>query len=412
MDFLNRFRHIELSEALITEALLIVYLGTAPVYWFPTIPVILWSTLKLLIFISALGSVLYLGVRQKRFLVPTGFFGLGGFAALGLFMLPGLIQSPASMASLRILDIIYPAIFVLVIYNAVNLGLRVSRVAVYSAVLLAFFNIPVIMASLNLTPLYVNPFDSRFSIYYTGLSGHATGWAYGLALYIPFIMYGAWYFRKSVPILLFFISIFILNFSGQVIVGGRAGILTTFVMVLVFIGSKLSVKAKLILAGIISVAIFGAVAWFQYSFIEQHFRLDRLFGGNGGITLATLDYFSSYRIGQHILAIQGLIDNPFTGYGLERFARLNSGTELHNVWLRLWYENGIFIFISLIFMVRHSLKAKKNKDEEFLYFCRLSMIGGIIISFFEPSVIIGTFQSCAIWWLAYSLRSGEYIEQS
>jgi O-antigen ligase len=398
---------VRISENGIAEALIIAYLGTAPVYWLPWVPLEVWTPFKIVLYLLAVAGVLVLAVRRKQVYLPTGIFGLGGFVLLVVFFLPGFLQAGSEDILIRILDITFAATFFWVTYNAVALGMNIPRIAMISAGVVALFNIPVILPMMDLMPLYMSQIDPRWSIVYTGLSGAATGWSTGLSLYVPFLMYGAVQYADRRWLLVMFSALLLLLLSGQFVVGGRSGILASLLVIGLFVSYRLEGRQKVYVLLTMMVVIGGLFVWFDVRELQQHFRLDRLVS-SGTVNAAVLDHFSAGRIIQYQLAVEGIINRPIMGHGVHAFQDLGLGYELHNVWLRLWYESGILVLVLFIIMIVYSVRSKSTERGQFNYFARLCMYGGICMAFFEPSVLLGAFQNSAVWWLSFSLVDEQF----
>jgi O-antigen ligase len=393
---------VRISENGIAEALIIAYLGTAPVYWLPWIPLEVWTPFKIVLYLLAVSGVLVLTIRRKQAFFPMGIFGLGGFILLAVFFLPGFLQAGSEDILVRVLDITFAAAFFWVIYNAVALGMDIPRIAMASAGVVALFNIPVILPMMDLMPLYMSQIDPRWSIVYTGLGGAATGWSTGLSLYVPFLMYGAVQYADRRWLLVMFSALLLLLLAGQFVVGGRSGILASLLVIGLFVSYRLEGRQKVYVLLTMLVVIGGLFVWFDVRELQQHFRIDRLIG-SGSLNLAALDYFSAGRVEQYQIAVQGIINRPLLGYGIHAFWNLGLGYELHNVWLRLWYESGVLVLALFVLMIVYSVRSKSTERGHFNYFARLCMYAGIFIAFFEPSTLLGAFQNSAVWWLSFSL---------
>jgi O-antigen ligase len=401
---------VRISDKGIAEALIIAYLGTAPVYWLPWIPLEVWTPFKIVLYLLAVSGVLVLTIRRKQAFFPMGIFGLGGFILLAVFFLPGFLQAGSEDILVRVLDITFAAAFFWVIYNAVALGMDIPRIAMASAGVVALFNIPIILPMMDLLPLYMSQIDPRWSIVYTGLSGASTGWSTGISLYVPFLIYGATQYAHRRGLLLLFSALLLLLLAGQFVVGGRSGILSSLLIIVLFVTYRLKGRQKFYVLVAIMVVLAGLFTWIDARELQRHFRLDRLVT-SGTVNAAVLDHFSAGRVLQYQLAVQGIANRPLLGHGVHAFQNLGLGFELHNVWLRLWYESGIMLLLLFVFMIVNSVRSKSTERGHFNYFARLCMYGGICMAFFEPSVLLGAFQNSAMWWLSFALADDQFSAQ-
>jgi len=208
--------------------------------------------------------------------------------------------------------------------------------------------------------------------------------------------------------LLFFLPVF----SSQIVVGGRSGIVSSFIMILIWL---LTYKKHSIFWIILFLFLF--LFFIDIQWVISHLRLDRLEYGEG---LNALNNFSANRILINYEAIQMISDRIFLGYGFGEIngAFLRHGDEVHNLWLRMLLQSGIISFFVLSFIFGNyfltGIKLYRKKlvdylDRRFRYlgFAFLSAIfSGFILSMFEPNVILGTFQTSAAWWASVGAIKG------
>ena len=119
--------------------------------------------------------------------------------------------------------------------------------------------------------------------------------------------------------------------------------------------------------------------------------------------------FSSGRLEQYGLAFD-LIDSPlalFFGLGPKgyeaAFANMGIDFEIHNVWLRLFIEYGLFVplFILVFFLSTMFTAVMENKQNKEAMGLVIILLAGMFTTLVEPNAIIFSYQNYLCWWLIF-----------
>ena len=453
--------------------LLSVYLGLAPVYWLP-IPIIGGEDnrfplllVKFLIIAGGVGIALASDWMRFRFRFPGLLLGPLGFALLFVLSLPGVIQSASARTSIQfVLDVIFAALFLWCFFNLTRRGPSVFAVfkrAFIILTVLAALAAVVVLASAD--DLYPHRWDSGFE---SGFGNKGSGWSISLSLYMPvalmFII--TWEgVNARVWSLLRGGAVYAL-FASQFISGGRAGLLTSLLVMAVFafVRSTRVMLISVVVALVATVLIFGNASWGRYlglhffpaDFISEPFAIERTVTptptpeptpipttpepatpGSGAGAAGTgaavsrpseferrVDTFTASRVTTLRKGIQGIQDRPFTGHGLraenmltvrEAYGETKPNIEIHNLWIKWGAYTGIAgpIMMAVILIAVMRIGAM-NVSVAWRYardrmastaFC-LILIVGAIATMFEPNVLVGSFQLTALWWAAAGAALG------
>lgn len=247
----------------------------------------------------------------------------------------------------------------------------------------------------------------------TGLGELSTEWSSSLAIIA--LMY--FLLRKKS---IFSLFSFVLIYSSQIIVNGRAGILATTIGIILF--SIFQKKYKnLLLIGIL-LFVFLIRPTENFNRYQDHIFYDQRVVKNYntgyihnnkeffqnlesiGCTsfclelIEKLDIISSYRIQQWITGIFNFFRNPL-GKGFGNAPIWVSGAErefhIHNVFIRMANEGGFMSFIFCIIII--SIPIVFFPSEYKIYFTTSA-----IPAFFEPRFIFNAaIEQSSIWWLMY-----------
>jgi O-antigen ligase len=248
----------------------------------------------------------------------------------------------------------------------------------------------------------------------SGFGSLRTGWSDGIALFVPLLALVILDSKKWKFIVGLTVSVLLLAIIGsQLIVGGRAGLLTSMLIMVVLAYYKLS--RVWFVAMMLTILLVGvSVAGVYINQLEEHLRIDRLFENKS--TFEALDHFSADRLSGYLYAVNAFLERPITGYGFGNV--IYDGREIHNVWLRLLVEAGILLPTVFLYIIANSIKSvkmlmQKNRSSSTSADTVISansgqslslvLIGGVVISFLEPNVLVGSFQNTAIWWAVAGL---------
>lgn len=383
-----------------------VYLGISPVYWLPGVPVFILALVKLGIFLGLLVLVWVPKIASNRIVCPAGAFGWIYLIFLLAFSFAGFFQSEVSAILRHSQEILTGFVAMWTGYLLSRSGADVGRIASITFITLLPAATLTLLAGVLSWPSWVNPFlGAPFTISNTGLGGLRTGWSVAFALIFAFSILASeksisdWpkHFRYfSLPLIL------LLLIGNQVVVGGRSGILASFVVLCIWF-ARTSIRNFLWLALVLVIlAIYIDTAW-----LFTHLRLDRLSENGSGD-------FSAGRLVSNKIALDIISETPFTGVGVRSLdePELQRTDLVHNLWLRLWIEYGLFVPLTFLFLnfgilVRAIKKifSLDHRSTELPYAKSLASLlaAGFVVSMFEPRVLIGTFQTSAVWWFGTGL---------
>lgn len=379
-----------------------LYLGVAPVYWLPGINPDLLRSLKIGLFVVAVGSV-FLHGRTVHGVVPRGLLGPMGFLILVVLSVPGLAQAVDRWSAVAlVMDIGFGALFLWCFFNTRWRGdIDPALVLARSAAIISVFAAVTVTSSLTGLPDWQSPYG--LGLTEAGFGNEQTGWSNSLALYLPAVLFflGDKPVHNSAVRQLLSLTILICLVASQFLAGGRAGMLLSLLTVLALVYFRppfaILTFSALLLAG----AMALPENWYT------HLRLNRLEAGIQA--LEDLDYLSAQRIGGYIMAIDLLKERPWMGYGIGQviyetsYAQL---TEIHNLWLKWMVYCGVLAPLFFLVMVirllvialRQLRRAHPRGQVGKLAPFALILLLGVLLSLVEPNTLVGTFQISAIWW--------------
>jgi hypothetical protein len=396
----------------ISGFLLGVYLGLAPVYWLPWVSTRELLVVKLALIGSGLGVTWLYALHSQRLTFPRGISGPIGLLLLILSASPGLFQSDSNVFFDKILDLNIAFITSWTFFIYVKNGGNLVRIFAIASSIIFLMSFMAVSSFVTGFPSWVSPPElESISLSAGGFGGSRTGWSNGISFFpaVAFFVCAMLVDNKILRHLILFLFILVVV-SSQLIVGGRAGLVVS-IFTLIILTYRFYNK-KVVLSVVIIMLVFISSA---QNYLFDHLRIYRLVDGNG-LTLQTLDYFSAGRIETYIYAIDLIEKKPFLGYGFENisFSKIAKSKDVHNLWLKMAMESGlVFPVILLLYcfgiikkitsdvMFFSSLNISfVRKRKEFMMMSSLFMVfmSGIILSFLEPNVLIGSFQISATWW--------------
>ncbi|MEM8501312.1 MAG: O-antigen ligase family protein [Pseudomonadota bacterium] len=374
--------------------LALIYIATGPIYWFFLIPPESFSLIKQGIAATLIGAGAVIG--YKEIFAQSGALqksGSGMIFGIILMSIPSIFfaQPEESFEHLTRYLIL---LAIILLFYWVMLDRQIPEKL---APVIAYIMIPVcLMTSANwLLDLqiegYVGP-EFILPLHISGFSDNRTGWSNGLAVMALFML---WQYivapDRNRLYLLAFASIAL----AQTACGGRGGMTATAVGVIALLVYHKRYMNMLVIT--VAIAIFAALNW---DFLYEHLRFDRLDETN-----TTAD-FTAGRAEQYTLAI-ALIDDPirlFIGLGpegyKEYFAKKFIEYAIHNVWLRLLIEYGIFLLLFAIgYLIKSMIDAYQRDRRSMPLIIILS--AGFISTFVEPHAILYSYQNYLLWWILY-----------
>lgn len=373
-----------------------IYIAIGPVYWFLFLPPSIFNLAKYALAALIIGSAIFFGanewLRDKRFLRGSGVSLILGVIFLSI---PGMYFSQSEL-SVGVLSRYLLLMGLLIsIYWLSKEDQFLQRVPIaIAAVMIPLCLITVADFLLNLG---LPSFDGYNRLYATGFSTSRTQWSGGL---VSLGIFMVWCFIMTKQTRRYlFLAAFVMIILSQISSGGRGGTLACLLGVIaLLIYYK---KYAAIMLGIASAVAF-AIAFKDQLF--AHLRFDRLEAGSN----ASSD-FSSGRLEQYGLAFD-LIDSPLAllfglgprGYETA-FANMGIDFEIHNVWLRLFIEYGLFVpvFILFFFLSTMFSAVTENKDNKEAMGLVIILLAGMFTTLVEPNAIIFSYQNYLCWWLLF-----------
>lgn len=397
-----------------------LYLGVAPVYWLPGVSPAVVGLLKATLVGAGVGMLVSRMATTGLIFFPRGLMGPVGFITLLLLSIPGLVQAREPFVAIKsVVDIGFSAIFLWCFYNLARQGSTIRMIFVRSLTIITLFAATTVVSILTGLPDWHVPSEMDPSASFTdaGFSSGRSAWSDSLALYLPstLLLLTAKTSQKFVRPRVFFILMAGIILVSQIASGGRAGMLVSLFTIVAFMLVR---SVRQMMRVFIAVGVLGAVTLVPLEFWISHLRLDRL--SSSELSLTNLNAFSANRMKNYSLAVESIREQPFSGYGMGQVLMatdLGEVLEVHNLWLRLAVESGIFLPLFFLAMIcaalcklwQPTLRTPKNRDDRIVVFVLgLILLGGIAVSLFEPRAIIGTFQKTAVWWAAMGTLLGTY----
>ncbi|MFV2069119.1 MAG: O-antigen ligase family protein, partial [Pirellulales bacterium] len=377
----------------------IAYLALAPVAWLPGIPHSAFTAAKNLVFLLA---VIFTWAYARRRSVPRGLAGPVGMALVAATSVFAVAQASGLSTALRgTIEIVVAFGILWTLYVFERDIAPVWSVAAAAAVIQGVLSLLIVAAFLGWIDLQSPDALNANTIQDTGLGGWRTGWSNSVAMFVPFAL--ALVMRPGkVVVRLIGVGAVAATLLGQLISGGRAGVFVTLLSVLLMVTFAYGIPG--IVIGL--TAVFTG-AYLLLSGFAARFGIDRFDEPFGDI-----DDLSSGRLELLRFGVEKVGERPLIGHGNGQpvVALANGDTlEIHNIWLRIAAEGGIFLVVSFAAVVLSIL----GKAVDVLWRATLagsrapiieaaallaSLVGGIVISMVEPNIFFGTMHASAIWW--------------
>lgn len=387
--------------------LLTLYLGTAPVQWLPGVHYEWLAPFKVLLFVVAVGMV-FVGTSRTRLRLPGGLAGPLGFAALAALAVPGLAQSSLVLSAGYIVDVVSGAAMLWCFYNVARLDPDAAKIIVdRSAMILAAFGVLALV--LAFAGLGLQSSCSTASFRATAFGCSRTAWSGGLALYLPVLVVFA--FRRDIGVLRrwLYLALAAGGLAAQAGVGGRAGLVASFVVVAVFLYYFMPMRWKVLGS---AVALLAATAVTIPTTLSEQLRLDEI--PENPTSLMDWNYVSSGRIGGAFQAAAFIAERPLAGHGIGAVrAEFRGGRpEIHNLWLKWAAYCGVLaplLFLGLVTVLlaqARRLARVVDGHRSVAVASGLVIVAGLVLSMLEPGTPLGEFQNNALWWAAAGLIVG------
>lgn len=374
------------------EKLIIFYLSLGPINWLPFVAPAIVNSFKYLLF-----SILLIQALRVKKKIVTANLDLRFFLFFIIMMTPAIVQGRGNIY-LNILDIVFIFMSAFIIGN-LNIDIQklffCFRSATIIVGLFALFAVVLPWAGLNIKS--PEPWESPLEI--GGFGGYRTGWSNSTFLFVPFAIFS---FKRSSKyihkIFLALAVIFIL--ITQLNSGGRAGLIASLLSCLFLFRTN-----KFLLLGFL-VALSAVYTTLGREFFENKFRIsDEFIERKAGSS--DLDKISSGRTSEYEAGIKAAMLSPVFGYGFNKvddvLFRYGVKEDVHNTFLKRFLEGGILFIIPIIclffFLFRAGYKNKimwRDHSMKNLFMCYA--IFSLMISFFEPNYLIGSFQGESFFW--------------
>lgn len=350
------------------------------VNWLPFIDNSIVRLLKYIIFIYIfLFEISTFGIRyESNYLSPKG------LVLILVLMLPGMALSIEANA---VVDILIPFLVLWIFNYKKQFYYKVLYNASFVTALICVFSI--ISFNTGFFNVQANgPWNSTFGD--AGFGGYRTGYSNSLFLFIPFLVF--WHRVKRKSLVSYETLVIILLIYAQYISGGRAGVIASLAVVLIWLRTPLIFKgAFLILFLFLS----------QLENVQEQFRVADIDGYE-----SDLNSITSGRVFLNNYYFDKFIERPIFGYGFGEKHEMVTNVEAHIVWLRNVIDGGIiyllFLFYIFIEIFRKGMFNLTLTIEEKKLFASL-FFATLIITFLEPNYLIGSVQGEIVYWILISI---------
>ena len=125
-----------------------------------------------------------------------------------------------------------------------------------------------------------------------------------------------------------------------------------------------------------------------------------------------LNDISSGRVYGAMIALERAMESPLIGHGFGNVTL--KGTEIHNLWLKLFVEAGLLLPLLLgylvyrVFRIDLKKRALLRREASFSYAHRYRfaslrayeaiLLMGLLMSMLEPRALLGSYQLSVLWW--------------
>ena len=399
--------------------LLTLYLGLAPIYWLPGIPLRAFFMFKLaLVGLGVFMALMQSLVMHSNVLFPRGFAGPLGWILLVVTAAPGFFQGDPRAGFTRFYDSILIFVFTWTFFNLTHNGVNCLRIFWRACCCTAFFSLITILNFLTGFPDWRAPYPNAIvnSISRVGFHNLSSGWSNGIVLYFPValaLVYAFYVHRyRGSRASLIIGGGFTLAYVGTMFaVSGRTGLLAAAV-VLLYVSFRLVDRW---LGALISGTIaFFAIRYYRVYF--DHLRFNRL----QSTEMDDISRFSSGRVDGYLEGLRLFLDRPFLGHGFGVLDMREYGMvarDIHNLWLKMASDAGILfalVFTCLLIAIYRRYRDIMRFTPDVYarrFYAAMAMIipCGVIVSNLSPFGIFGGFQNNAIFWavMGYLLAKAE-----
>lgn len=396
------------------------YLGFAGIYWLPGVSHIVISQLKivayvLLVVIGLLKLRVY-SVKQQNIYFWLVVCTVSAF-------LVSILTTDFAIAVSQARDYVEPLLWLIALFGIRRRAypLLFSRL---KTVLSIFFFISLypIGVYIGLFPNFYAPdaladstglyLDKEWvlesaSILGGGFNSGRTGW--GVTVATTALLFASLYMRgkSNTNVAVIGVAVIVTGSVASIIVtGARGGTLALVAVAIygVFVARGYKTPKLLFLIGfLLLVLYFDLVSLFPKTFL-RYFDVS-------GDTFVMLNAMTTGRLESYVGAISHFMESPIVGKGpVESVVVVRSDQEVsvHNLWLRQLAEQGIVGFLPLLIVTMHFVSlVRENIVRQDTKQCSMEwplphyvILCGLIMAMVEPRVIIGSFNSNAVFWTA------------
>ncbi len=403
-------------------ALFVLYLGIAPIYWLPGVSPGLLNWGKLAIIALAVVCVWGFAISRAQLKFPPGILGpLGIFLMMVVSAGGFLLAFSNAELLLRTKDYLLSFVTIWTFYMMALCNMNAHRAFVLGSLVIAAFSAVVVISGVFRVPNWSGP--AHFHADYLWISGFGatrTGWSNGVALFTPILASALFMdgrYRRSMIVKLILIGAIAAILGSQFVTAGRAGILATVLgvgYVLLMRGGR----GYLLLGGV--AALVMVALNLETFLIQMRIIADPDVATSGNV----LNDISSGRVYGAMIALERAMESPLIGHGFGNVTL--KGTEIHNLWLKLFVEAGLLLPLLLAYLVfrvfridlkkRAYLKRDAGTSYEHRYrFASLRayeaiLLMGLLMSMLEPRALLGSYQLSVLWWCVIGSIAGMKIQ--
>jgi|GEM_PF-2373713 len=386
---------------LVIEPLLGIYLGLAPIFWLPGISIELLGDLKMALFFMCTLLVIIAALPGSKLGFPKGVLGPLGLVLNLSAIAGGLIQSDTAYTIIAVKDylLVFSALWIFFLIG--RMRINAELIFVIASSIVAFACLIVAIGKYAGGPDFAPPPQLKAEHLWTsGFGGLRTGWSNGVALYVAPLLLAFGRRNRPYDILLKILASAAIGciVLSQFAVAGRAGLVAAALLIAVAFNQP-GKRIFLVILATAGIAFIAA----NLSEFAEHMRITRDETRTRGAD--DLNTISAGRLQGDLIGLQKVAENPLLGAGMGNASIGHD--EIHNLWIRLAAESGLFTPLMLMAVVYKILRvtlsnyklSKGNAEHRFstnIYFG--AILAGLSITMLEPRMLIGSFQVSLMWW--------------